>query len=244
MKEGIYMRKFDTFITCLFFFMIFSIFIALDLYSNKYNFIPVYIIFLILLILCVCTDILYGDNISKKPVKCVKAKLIKKTSQTAAVYYGVFLLLDGSKIKLRISLYQYLYFNKNDNVTLMYQGWVAHSIKKDTDKIPFFNGEYDSGKKFAKYALKYPIQSTKAKVLSKGYGDCVIFLLPDNKSVIEMTVSKKQYKALKKWHTFDIIYQGWILHYIKKDEYEKPIFNEDFSSKKTLMGYMSKKINN
>ncbi len=238
------MIKFEKFIIYFFYFTVFSIFIALDLYDKEYNFILVYIVFLIFLPFLIYTDISYDNN--KKPVKCIKAKLIKTTFQTGAVYYGVFLLSDGSKIKLRISLHQYLYFNfnKNDNVTLMYQGWLAHSIKKDTDKIPFFNGEYDSGKKFAKYALKYPIQSTKAKVVSKGYGDCVIFLLPDNKSIIEMTVSKKQYKALKKGHTFDIIYQGWILHYIKKDEDGNPIFNEDFSSKKILMGYMSKKEKN
>ena len=94
-------------------------------------------------------------------------------------------------------------------------------------------------KKFAKYAFKYPIQSAKAKVVSKAYWNSVVFLLSD-KSKIEMTVSKKQYKALKKRDTLDIIYQGWILYYIKKED-EKPIYNEDFSSKKILMEYMSKK---
>ncbi len=234
------MRKFEKFIMYLFYFTVFSIFIALDLYDKEYNFILVYIVFLIFLPFMIYTDISHDNN--KKPVKCIKAKLNKTTFQTGAVHYGVFLLSDGSKIKLIISLHQYLYFifNKNDNVTLMYQGWLAHSIKKDTDKIPLFNEEYSSGKKFAKYAFKYPLQSAKAKVVSKAYGDSVIFLLPD-KSKIEMTVSKKQYKALKKGDMIDIIYQGWILHYIKKDEYEKAIFNEDFSSKKLLIEYMSKK---
>ena len=235
------MSKFEIFITWLITLPVIAYFIISDLYSHEYSSI---FIGIIAFILSICAPILYNkgyDNNAKKPVKCVKAKLIKKIfSSKSCTYTGVFLLSDGSKLRLTISENQYCYLNKNDDVTLIYQGCWAHIIKKDTDKIPFFNEEYFSGKKFAKYALKYPLQSAKAKIVSKAYGNSIVFLLPD-KSKIQMTVSKKQYKALKKRDTIDIIYQGWILHYIKKDEDGNPIFNEDFSSKKILMGYMSKK---
>ena len=235
------MSKFEIFITWLITWSVLLCIVIACLYSHEYAPIPMAIIaFIASIYFTISANKDYDNNVLKKSVKCVKAKLIRKPISTKAVYYGVFLLSNGKRLELRISIDQYYYFNKNDNVTLMYQGWLAHSIKKDTDKIPFFNGEDFSGKKFASYALKYPIQSAKAKVLSKTYGNSAIFLLPD-KSKIEMTVSKKQYKALKKSHTFDIIYQGWILHYIKEDEDGKSIFNEDFSSKKILMGYMSKK---
>ncbi len=234
------MSKFEIFVLWLITWTFLSCIVIACLYSHEYALIPMVIV---PFILSICAPILYNkeyDNNEKKPVKCVKAKLIKKPFPSRTyTYTGVFLLSDGSKLRLIISENQYCHLNKNDDVTLMYQGCQAHSVKKDTDKIPFFNEKYCSGKKFASYALKYPIQSAKAKVLSKTYGNSAIFLLPD-KSKIEMTVSKKQYKALKKNDTIDIIYQGWILHYIKKDEYEKAIFNEDFSSKKILMGYMSK----
>ncbi len=234
------MSKLEIFIMWLITWTVMIYIIISGLYSHEYSLIPMAIIGFIL---SICAPILYNkeyDNNEKKPVKCVKAKLIKKPFPSRTyTYTGVFLLSDGSKLRLIISENQYCHLNKNDDVTLMYQGCHAHSVKKDTDKIPFFNEKYCSGKKFASYALKYPIQSAKAKVLSKTYGNSAIFLLP-YKSKIEMTVSKKQYKALKKNDTIDIIYQGWILHYIKKDEYEKAIFNEDFSSKKILMGYMSK----
>ena len=218
------------------------IFTILSLYKHEYGGMLMSILaFFFFLFFPVGAHNAYKNNVLKKPVKCVKAKLIKKPILvTEGTYHGVFLLANGVEIKLKISQNQYVYLSKNDNVTLMYQGWLVHSVKKDTDKIPLFNEEYSSGKKFAKYAFKCPLQSAKAKVVSKAYGDSVIFLLPD-KSKIEMTVSKKQYKALKKGDMIDIIYQGWILHYIKKDEYEKAIFNEDFSSKKLLIEYMSKK---
>ncbi len=234
------MSKWEIFITWLVFCPVLLYFLISELYSHEYSSIPMTVIALVLVIF---SPILYNigyDSNAKKPVKCVKAKLIKKPFPGRNhTFTGVFLLSDGNKLKLTMTENQYCYLNKNDDVTLMYQGVWTHSVKKDTDKIPFFNGEYDSGKKFAKYAFKYPIQSAKAKVVSKAYGNSVIFLLSD-KSKIEMTVSKKQYKELKKRDTLDIIYQGWILYYIKKED-EKPIYNEDFSSKKILMEYMSKK---
>lgn len=237
------MSKWELFIIWLFTWTFLLCIVIACLYSHEYAPIPMAIIaFIVSIYFPIATNKDYDNNVLKKPVKCVKAKLIRKPIATKAVYYGVFLLSSGKRVKLRISREQYYYFNKNDNVTLICQGWLAHGIKKDTDKIPLFNDEECSGKKFAKYALKYPIQSAKAKVIDKSYGNCVIFLLPD-KSKIEMTVSKKQYKALKKRDTLDIIYQGWILHYINKED-EKAIYNEDFSSKKILMEYMSKKQKN
>lgn len=183
----------------------------------------------------------YNNNVLKKPVKIIKAKLIKKSSQLTHrhLYFGIFLLPSGSKVELTMSPIQHEYLNNGDNIILMCQGYLIHSVMKDTDKIPVFNGEYLSGKRFADYAFKFPMQSSKARVISKSYGNSVTLLLED-KSKVVMTVSKKQYKALKKGMAIGIVYQGWIIHSIKTVAYNTPIYNEDFSSEDIIKKYKHK----
>ncbi len=173
----------------------------------------------------------YNNNVLKKPVKIIKAKLVKKSSQLTHrhCYFGIFRLPSGIEVRLTMSPIQHEYLNNGDDIILMCQGWLVHSVKKDTDKIPVFNGEYLSGKKFADYAFKFPMQSSKARVTYKSYGNSVTLLLED-KSKAVMTVSKKQYKRLKKGMAIGIIYQGWIIHCIKTAADENLIYNEDFSS--------------
>ena len=110
--------KWEIFISCL---ITLCIVIAC-LYLHEYAPIPMAIIVFIVSIYLIISGNKYYDNtVSKKPVKSVKAKLIRKPIATKAVYYGIFLLPNGEREKIRISENQYCYLNKNDDVTLMYQ---------------------------------------------------------------------------------------------------------------------------
>ncbi len=80
--------------------------------------------------------------------------------------------------------------------------------------------------------FKKPIQSARVKVISlfANKMSYYITILLDNKSVI-LTISKKQYKALKKNDIVDLVYQGWLVHSVKRTTDKTPIINEQYFPK-------------